>query len=118
MDMKKGFKAADPNETGRLDVMQFAELIKLGAKTASKMEMDTLFRVVDKQGKGYLTEQDLTYALANIGSVLNQEMVVLPKDLLMPLLYKLKNVIVINADGVFTKFRNETKNKFDMGSFS
>jgi hypothetical protein len=61
---------------------------------------------------------DLTYAMANIGTVLNQEMVVLPKDILMPFLYKLKNILGLTADAIFNKFRNVDKNNYDMDSFS
>lgn len=48
MGLDKMFKAVDSIESGKLNVVQFAELISLGSKSASKDEIDLLFRIVDK----------------------------------------------------------------------
>lgn len=55
MGLDKMFKVVDSSESGKLNVIQFAELISLGSKSAAKDEVDLLFRIVDKQHKGYIT---------------------------------------------------------------
>jgi hypothetical protein len=66
-----------------------------------------LFRVVDTQNKGYLTQQDLQNAFSNIESVLDSEIKAAPKDLFMPLLFKVKSRLNLNGDAIYHKFKNE-----------
>jgi hypothetical protein len=106
MDVPKLFKTLDPSGKGRLDVIQFADLINLGSRTASKAEVDLLFRVVDKDCRGYLTEADLQNAFKNIELTLDRNVSGNPKDLFMPLVYKIKIKLSLRADAIFTKFRN------------
>lgn len=47
-DYKKLFASVDTSDKGKLDVLEFAQLINLSSKSCSKSEIDFLFRVVDK----------------------------------------------------------------------
>ena len=109
MDVPKLFKTLDPSGNGRLDVIQFADLINLGSRTASKAEVDLLFRVVDKDCRGYLTEADLQNAFKNIELTLDRNVSGNPKDLFMPLVYKIRVKLSLRADAIFTKFRNDNR---------
>lgn len=65
-----------------------------------------LFRVVDKDCRGYLTETDLQNAFKNIELTLDRNVSGNPKDLFMPFVYKIKIKLSLRADAIFTKFRN------------
>lgn len=114
IDINQAFAAVDTQGQGKIDVMQFAELVNLGSKSASKSEVDLLFRVVDKQNKGYLEKMDLTEAFNNIESVLNSKINTLPKDLFMPLFEKVRNRLNLSGDAIYDKFKNEKTGKVDV----
>ena len=46
-----------------MDVYEFSELINNTVKSTHKEEIDLLFHIVDKLGRGYLTQDDLAAAL-------------------------------------------------------
>lgn len=94
------------SDDDKLMINQFAELINLGVKTTPKDEIDILFKAVDRSHKGYLTKADLKNAMAEIDSVLQANVVISPKDLFMPLLYKITKRLSLGADAVFQKFRD------------
>lgn len=85
----------------KLSIIQFAELINLGVRTTPRSEIDILFKAVDKNHKGYLTKADLKQAISEIDSVLQANVVISPKDLFMPLLYKITKRLSLGAEAVF-----------------
>jgi len=70
MSVDKLFDTVNTTGDGKLNILQFSELVTLGAKKTSKNEIDLLFRAVDKQHKGFLTKADLKAAFDNIDQVL------------------------------------------------
>lgn len=64
--------------------MEFAELVKLGAKSAGRDEIDMLFKVVDKEGKGYLTAQDIKQSFTQVEQSLEIKVFMTPKDIILP----------------------------------
>lgn len=54
LDLKRVIETVDTSGKGQLGVIEFAELISLGSKQASKQEVDLLFKVVDSQNKGFI----------------------------------------------------------------
>lgn len=106
MSVDKLFDTVNTTGDGKLNIMQFAELVTLGAKKTSKNEIDLLFRAVDKQHKGFLTKADLKAAFDNIDYVLASNVLISPKDLLIPFLKKMRNRLNLTPEAVFNKFRN------------
>lgn len=111
IDIKKLFATVDVNENGKLDVVEFAELINLGCKSASQEEVNLLFNVLDKQNLGYLTLQDITQVDYN--KILEVQIQTQPNDLFMPLMHKLKHRLNLRADAVYDKYQNNDKVSLD-----
>lgn len=88
-------------DNDKLTIVEFSELINLGVRTTPKAEIDILFKAVDKNHKGYLTKADLKSAIAEIDSVLQANVIISPKDLFMPLLYKITKRLSLGAEAVY-----------------
>ena len=56
---------------------------------AKQPEIDLLFKVCDRFGKGYLTVEDIRYAFAHMEDAFNTKVYILPRDILVPLHTKL-----------------------------
>lgn len=104
--LKKMFYALDMEGRGFIDVTQFSEMVEIGYKKVPQPETDLLFRVVDNLSKGFVTLDDLTKAFSSTEAVQVLPVTSSPKDLFMPLLYKLKFKLNLNADSIFTKFKD------------
>jgi Ca2+-binding EF-hand superfamily protein len=65
-------------------VVDFAELVKLGAKSAGRDEVDLLFKVVDTSGKGYLTPEDMKNAFSQVEQSLEIKVFMTPNDIILP----------------------------------
>ena len=52
---KREFEIYSTDDDGRLNLNQFCEMIKHNDKAVSNSDVDYLFRVVDKDRKGYIT---------------------------------------------------------------
>ena len=70
--------------SGKMKIGEFAEFIKDGVKSADKEEIDLLFKVLDKQGKGYLAKEDLFDSMSKVDTYLHVTAFITPNDILLP----------------------------------
>lgn len=55
-----------------------------GCGTKGKSEIDLLFKVVDKEGKGFLTKDDLKKSFEDCEAALDVKVFMTPKDVILP----------------------------------
>ena len=60
------FNIYDSDDNRRLEVHEFADCVKHTAQAANAPEIDMLFKVCDREGKGYLLVSDIEYAFAHV----------------------------------------------------
>lgn len=68
-DLKKfdqAWEAYDNDNSGKMEVPEFAELIQTSVGSTDKESIDILFRMLDKDHKGYLTKNDLMKSMQNV----------------------------------------------------
>ena len=56
---------ADNDRSGTIDVVEFGDVLDAAYTKLSKEELDNIFRLVDRNNRGRLTEQDLRTAFAD-----------------------------------------------------
>ena len=53
------FKTYDRNDSNRMEIAEFNEMIKNFDEQKGKFEIDCLFKHCDQRGAGYITKEDL-----------------------------------------------------------
>ena len=79
----------DSDDT-KLDVFEFSEIVDMATGKQDPEEIDLLFKVIDKQAKGYLSVEDLQSAFENSEDVFIKKVQIQPSDILIPLATKTK----------------------------
>lgn len=52
----KFFSMFDANKSKTIDVVEFGEVLASAWKKVEREELDAIFRVIDRQNRGFLTE--------------------------------------------------------------
>lgn len=86
-------------------MLEFAELVEAATGKTDPAEIDLLFKVIDKQARGYLTAEDLHRALENSGDVFVQKVQIQPSDILIPLATKTKERMGRTTQQLFDHFK-------------
>ena len=60
------FADYDSDNNGKLEVHEFAECVKHCAGAANPPEIDMLFKVCDRDAKGYLSVTDIEHAFTHV----------------------------------------------------
>lgn len=68
LELKSIIKAIDPEDIGHIDFEAFLEIVAYHTKeTFTEDEIKECFKVFDPQGRGYITEEELSDVLTNLG---------------------------------------------------
>lgn len=105
-----------------LDIFEFADLVELNYQEVSKMELDLLFKMIDSDGSGTISLDELKSAFNRTKLELHQPKLIKAGDIILPLIYKIKTKMMSTTHKVFNKFstsaKDGTKNKMYVKDFA
>ena len=99
----------DADKSNSIDVVEFGDVLSSTWRKIDRQELDAIFRVIDRNNRGFLTEQDLRNAFANKEAALVDVPFINANDLLLPLFTKAHNVDHIPNSRLWSKFSREGK---------
>lgn len=98
----------DNNNSGKIEITEFSEMINDNCETQSATTIDLIFRFVDRQNKGFVTPDDLDKALNRKDDLLTAQMNLSPTDLFLPLATVVKKRLTQSTQAVFDSFAEGT----------
>ena len=97
-------KTYDNNNSGKIEIAEFSEMINDNCETQSSTTIDLIFRFVDRQNKGFVTPDDLDKALKQKEDLLTTQMSLSPTDLFLPLATVIKKRLTQSTQAIFDSF--------------
>ena len=97
-------KTYDNNNSGKIEIAEFSEMINDNCETQSSTTIDLIFRFVDRQNKGFVTPDDLDKALKQKDDLLTTQMSLSPTDLFLPLATVIKKRLTQSTQAIFDSF--------------
>ena len=104
----------DPShDEGRMHIDEFNTLVKT-VKNCGRHELEIIFRTVDRRACGYLTLEDLQFALDSTSSIeMREEVCVYAQDIIVPLITRIKRSMRVSATDLFAKYKDGAAVSFD-----
>ena len=91
MSALESFVTFDNDRNDKMTIDEFDEFIKHAAEDTDKATVEYIFKLIDRDNKGYISKEDLKRVLEHEEEVLKSATIITPIDVLLPLGHTIKN---------------------------